>query len=130
MNSKKIVLFLLKLTGPIIIIISWYLSSKATIPHMPSFWSSDKLIHCICFAGLAGAWTFWFSPLKWNKNFKQCFFICIAIIAVYGTIDEIHQSFVPGRFPSFFDWLFDILGGIIGTLAGRFIIIKSKFFRN
>lgn len=42
---------------------------------------------------------------------------------VMGAIDEIHQSFVPGRFSSIFDWFADLLGGVIGTLAGRWIIM-------
>jgi VanZ family protein len=33
---------------------------------------------------------------------------------LYGGFDEIHQGFVEGRDPSFFDWLFDSFGVFFG----------------
>ncbi len=40
----------------------------------------------------------------------------------YAITDEFHQSFVPGRHPSFFDVLvFDNLGAILGLLVGELI---------
>ena len=55
-------------------------------------------------------------------------FFVILIVSGYGIIDEIHQSFVPGRFPSFFDWTADTLGAILGGLLCLILakIIKSK----
>lgn len=126
MNSKKIVDILLRIPGPVIIVISWILSSMSTISQMPTFWSADKLIHCICFAGLAGAWTFWFDGNSWKNKYLRNFLICIGIVALYGAIDEIHQSFVPGRNASFFDWLFDMIGATIGTFAGSFLMKKLR----
>lgn len=124
--NKKIINILLRIPAPLIMLASWILSSKSTLEHFPEFWSADKLVHCVCFAGLAGAWTFWFSGNNWKRNFLRNFLICILIIAVYGAIDEFHQSFVPGRSSSVFDWMFDVLGGIIGTIAGRWIMIKTN----
>ena len=93
---------------------SWYLSSQETIEQMPDFWNADKLVHCVCFAGL----TFWVAfgvgtklPVKWRIA------IPIIIVSLYGVIDEIHQSFTPGRETSVLDWCADTTGAIIGSVV-------------
>ncbi len=48
----------------------------------------------------------------------------IAIATLVGTLDEVYQSTVPGRYPSVFDALADFLGGSLGAffypmIAGR-----------
>lgn len=85
---------------------------------MPGFWNADKLVHCICFAGLAfwvafGVWTH--LPTKWRIALP------IAIVSVYGIIDEIHQSFTPGRETSVFDWCADTIGAIIGSVVFLYV---------
>ncbi len=42
--------------------------------------------------------------------------------AIFGTVDEIHQAFVPGRFPSHIDILLDVLGG---ALACSYVSFRS-----
>ena len=37
------------------------------------------------------------------------------VAALYGVVDEIHQSFVPLRDASFWDWLADALGAYFGA---------------
>lgn len=93
---------------------SWYLSSQETIEQMPTFWNADKLVHCICFAGLA----FWVAfavgtklPTQWRIALP------VIIVSVWGITDEIHQSFTPGRESSVFDWCADTVGAIIGSIA-------------
>lgn len=104
---------------------SWYLSSQETIEQMPEFWNADKLVHCICFAGFA----FWLAagfgthhPKKWRILFPLLF------IAVYAVIDEIHQSFTPGRECSPWDWCADMTGAVIGTFVFYYFwkIVGSK----
>lgn len=103
--------------------ISWYLSSQETIEQMPEFWNADKFVHFICFGGLS----FWVS-FACNIRVKNMFWLPSAIVSVYGIIDEIHQSFTPGRECSVFDWCADTLGGVMGAfvfllvlhLIGRF----------
>ena len=93
---------------------SWYLSSQETIEQMPDFWNADKLVHCVCFAGLS----FWVAfgtgtnlPAKWR------ILLPVIIVSLYGIVDEIHQSFTPGRSSSPFDWMADTLGAVIGSLV-------------
>ncbi|MDE7227463.1 MAG: VanZ family protein [Treponemataceae bacterium] len=93
---------------------SWYLSSQETIEQMPTFWNADKLVHCICYAGLA----FWVAfavgtklPAPWRIALP------IIIVSVWGITDEIHQSFTPGRESSVFDWCADTIGAVVGSLV-------------
>ncbi len=47
--------------------------------------------------------------------------VCILGILLafgFGCLDELHQSFVPGRFATFSDVLADTLGGGVGVLIG------------
>ena len=49
-----------------------------------------------------------------------------AQVTLYGVVDEIHQSFTPGRSSSVFDWLADTAGGFLGACA--FVLFVSIFF--
>lgn len=92
---------------------------------MPDFNNSDKFIHFFCFGFLALCWTLWFANESWKIKNKRSdllrsilfsrIFIVVAIVSFYGLIDEIHQSFVPGRFCSVFDWLADTMGAGMGV---------------
>lgn len=41
----------------------------------------------------------------------------VAAGLLYGLLDEVHQSFVPGRSPDVADWAADAVGVLLGTLA-------------
>lgn len=102
--------------------VSWYLSSQTRIEQMPSFINADKLIHLICFAGLA----FWVSFGLGMKGYKRVW-LGVLIVSVYGAIDEWHQSFVPGRSASVFDWLFDTVGALLGCVV--YVWLCKKLFK-
>ena len=44
---------------------------------------------------------------------------------LFGCIDEIWQSFIPGRNPSYYDVIADGIGVILGVITIR--MIKKKF---
>ena len=100
--------------------ISVYLSSQPTIEKMPSFWNADKLVHVVCFGGLS-FWVAFACNLKAN-SLKEII-LPLSIVSIYGIIDEIHQSFTPGRSCSVFDWIADTVGAFLGALI-FFLIIK------
>lgn len=99
---------------------SWYLSSQETIEGMPEFWNGDRLVHCLCFAGLS----FWVSFACSIKS-KKSLWLPVAIVSAYGIIDEIHQSFTPGRDCSPFDWMADTIGAVLG--ASVFLLVLHFF---
>ena len=99
---------------------SWYLSSQPHVP-MPDFHFSDKVVHLVCFAGFSFFTAFAFFGLKKPENKKsECpkrILLPAITISLYGIIDEIHQSFVPGRSCSFLDWCADTLGALLGSIV-------------
>ena len=90
---------------------------------------SDKFIHLVCFAGLSGAWSWWWPPASWKKHYIRNALITVFAVSLYGVLDEFHQSFVPGRQVSVLDWAADTIGAVIGCAAGwfsvRFILFKG-----
>ncbi len=90
---------------------------------LPSF---DKLAHTVLFAPLAWLLLRALLPKRdaaetpesrpqWTSS-KTALRIVVAIIltALWGVLDEIHQNFVPGRFPSAWDAAADALGALVG----------------
>ncbi len=108
--------------------VSCYLSSLPTIEMMPSFWNADKLVHLICFGGL----TFWMafgtsgivSSKPWGGKLRL-WLVPVIVVAVYGCLDEFHQSFTPGRSCSALDWCADVAGAALGSLA-HLLVVCSK----
>lgn len=43
----------------------------------------------------------------------------LVVGALFGALDELHQSFVPGRHMSMDDWLTDLLGLALAVIAAR-----------
>lgn len=127
MNMQKKIIILIKWIPALIIFgISIYLSHQSTIEKMPSFLFADKIVHIVCFAFLS----FWVS-FACNISCYKKIFIAILIVIIYGIIDEIHQSFIPGRSCSFLDWFADCIGAFLGSVIFVFIrkILKIYFFK-
>ncbi len=107
-----------RLPALILMAASWILSSQERVP-MPGFQHSDKLVHFICFGALAMSWSLWFSRHSWLKAPRGTPWrnaaLCVLLTSTYGAIDEIHQSFTPGRCAGVDDWIADSLGAIIGA---------------
>ena len=104
---------------------SWYLSSQPHVP-LPDFNMSDKVVHLACFAGFSfftAMAFFGLKPLDGRKSTiaKRILFPAV-VISRYGIIDEIHQSFVPGRSCSFLDWCADTVGALIGSTLFFFLV--------
>lgn len=82
----------------------------------------QNLLHIPLFGLLA---YLWLNGLTKNRcPAKKKLIITIIITVSYGLLDEFHQLFVPGRYASFSDVLFNILGCTIG------IIIFFQFKRS
>jgi len=86
--------------------------------HLPSpsvaMHTSDKLLHVLGFAGLGFLLGWWVGG---NRPSWRGFLIVLTVAAVYGAVDELSQSLVPGRSCDVMDWLADMTGAVIG-LAG------------
>ncbi|MBR6153422.1 MAG: VanZ family protein [Treponema sp.] len=104
---------------------SWYLSSQPHVP-LPDFNMSDKVVHLACFAGFSFFTAMAFFGLKPSDGRKSTIvkriLLPVLVISLYGIIDEIHQSFVPGRSCSILDWCADTVGALIGSTLFFFLV--------
>ena len=80
-----------------------------------SFMLADKVAHVIEYALLglllyyvAGGW---FGRVRW-----VAMLLLVALGASVGALDEVYQSYVPGREMSGYDWYADIIGVTLGLL--------------
>lgn len=100
-------LFLLTLT-------SW--PSPPEVPLISGIPNYDKLIHCFLY-GVEG-FLLYFS-VAWPPQSRSAWLRVLAIagaLAVWGTLDEIHQIWIPGRSMEASDALADTAGGFLGAV--------------
>lgn len=93
----------------------FWLSNQQTLPMPPLFEFQDKVMHFgAYFAMAAFSWrAIRHHGLTGNKLALAAWLFC----CVYGLSDEWHQSFVPGRSSSGWDWLADSLGAATAVVA-------------
>ena len=83
-----------------------------------------KMAHLFLFLSL-GAFISTFTKLKYKLEPKYNTIVLI-ICSVCGAIDEIHQSFVPGRSSKFSDVIIDTIGAFIGIMIINILYKKIK----
>jgi VanZ family protein len=84
----------------------------------------DKVAHLTIF-GILAATVLYAIPGKIKGGYRVpvvCF--TVAMCFFYGVIDEYHQSFIPGRYPSGYDLLADVIGAIL--VASLWLIMVSR----
>ena len=90
---------------------------------------SDKWLHFLAYLILAVLLLRAFHqgpgrPLRWRATV-----LAVGCASAYGVLDEIHQTFVPGRFGSSVDLLADVAGALaaVGLLFtwNRFVRVRS-----
>lgn len=98
--------------------------------HQPSpilmdlgFTFEDKLLHISAFFVLGIALLLALSPFKMPRLYR--ILIVISFGAVWGLLDEVHQSFVPNRTAALDDWIADVIGVILSLLFLRFFVTKG-----
>lgn len=83
-------------------------SARPTVP-MPPVVGADKLLHLGAYLVLGAA-------LAWGATARDLPRTAAALIGIaYGATDELHQMFVPGRYPDLVDWMADATGAILGV---------------
>jgi VanZ family protein len=72
---------------------------------------SDKLLHMAEYAPMGFLWT-----RILGGRLRRRALLAVALSALFGLTDEIHQFFVPGREASVLDLLADVGGSALGAL--------------
>jgi VanZ family protein len=92
----------------------WWMSSHpVTVSSLPE--NSDKLIHAATWAVLAGLIAGGGRAARWPA--VATVVVAAGLAALYGVVDELHQSQVPTRIASVADGIADAIGAIAGALA-------------
>ena len=112
------------------------LTSWPSPPEIPSAWAfpdMDKVVHGLLYGVegfllyLAIAWPAW--P-AWPSRRPFLRALAVAgVLAVWGTLDEIHQAFIPGRAMEGMDAVVDTAGGFLGALVAARVSLSARFSR-
>ena len=100
---------------PLAIVLAIFMASSSKDLAAPSIdFSYDKLAHLLVFGLLATAVLR--IPRIFNLGWRGVF-IAIALISLYGALDEYRHSFTAGRSVELGDWIADTLGAIIASIV-------------
>jgi len=102
----------------------FYMSSR-TWEGVPLFTGADKIIHLFIYAVLGGllVWSLRATSLRGRHVILP---LAIVMGSLYGLSDEIHQSFVPGRDASFFDFVSDTIGSALGAYFASYFFTHFR----
>jgi VanZ family protein len=101
-------LFMLALT-------SW--PSPPEVPVVSSIPNFDKVVHAFLYGVLGFLASF---AIGWPEGERRPLWraLCVAgAVAVWGTLDEIHQAWIPGRSMEMADAVTDTVAGFVGALV-------------
>ena len=112
------------------LIVYWIILLFATsLPaqSVPSFGVGDKVNHFLAYFILS---ILLYLTLSFQEKSifakRNSALLTIAVILLYGVLDELHQMLIPGRSAEFLDWTADAVGAICGVLIISFLLKKFK----
>ena len=109
----------------------WWSSSKRSGEDLPSFGGAllHNAMHVIAYACIAGsAWLAW-SRTPASAPHRLRSIGAWAVATTYGLVDELHQSYVPGRDCSLFDLVSDAAGAALAVALLRGLLDVSPSWR-
>jgi VanZ family protein len=108
----------------IVLAVATSLPSKS-IPDI--FNVGDKSIHLVAYFILSSlvAFSFHFQR-KYRHISANYVLVSILTVSLYGLIDELHQLFIPGRYFDMLDWVFNVIGTLLGVTFSYYIIRRSS----
>ena len=91
-------------------------SSLPTVPRLPND-PNNYAPHFAAYAVLAMCALRGFANAVWSGVTVAAAWRAWLLSAAYGATDEIHQRFVPGRYPAVDDWVADAAGALAGVIV-------------
>jgi len=100
---------------------------RLRVPFATFSWA-DKLAHAGEYAVLGLLLAFGLTRDPATRNWRALLRLAAVVLAVaaFGGLDEWHQSAIPGRDMSGWDWLADVLGGALGATLGTWIRARRR----
>ncbi len=103
---------------PLILAATVFLASgQSQVAGPPGIPFLDKIVHFSVY-GLLG--TLVVRVLFDASRRGRSAFVAIALVSLYGVLDEFHQSFTPGRSVEVADWIADTLGTGLAAISYSF----------
>jgi len=103
----------------------FFASSQTALPNLPAG-LSNYTGHFIAYGALAAFALRGFAGAAWRGVTWRAAVMAVTLSAGYGVTDELHQRFVPNRFPGIDDWAFDLIGSLVGVALG---LLAARFAR-
>lgn len=91
-------------------------------PGQPASEWPSHVAHTGEYAVLAILVARWARPVFPGQRVRVIVLGAWLLAAAYAASDEFHQSFVPNRDASPFDWAFDVWGAALGLLIWRLVL--------
>lgn len=107
-----------------IFFLSHQTGEQLSLPAIPGV---DKLGHMIVYGILAGTILFAFSENQKRTKPRNVMVFTVLFCILYGITDEIHQSFIPGRFVSIYDIFADGAGASVACVLWIWLRRKGFF---
>jgi VanZ family protein len=85
----------------------------------------QNLLHIPLYGTLAFLWLNCFCSS--GKLTKQIVFYSLIITICYGCLDEVHQSFIKGRYGGLLDVYLNIIGAVAGTIFFWYLKKRRRF---
>jgi VanZ family protein len=120
-SSEKIIGRVFQILTVLYMVMIFYLSHQPSLPQPEAFKdvpSIDRVEHIIEFfiLGLLMFLSFHFSG---NREMRRsAWMLALLGTVIYACVDEVHQMFVPGRFPEIIDLLADSTGAVLACFLG------------
>ena len=86
----------------------------------------DKVVHFFVYAILAGAFEWAWRTARRDMPLYRRHLWVFLLVSIFGALDELHQSFVPGRHAALVDVAIDSLGAALGLLAARHLPVLQR----
>jgi len=122
-NKTLVLNMALTLVYCLLIYIQSSFPSPKTIPDVPHL---DKLLHCGAYALLAVLCYRALEALPLELDGKLLVILAIASSTLYGISDEVHHYYVPYREADVMDVVADLLGGVLGVCAYRYLLNRHS----
>ena len=104
----------------------YYLSDQPGFDITPLFPQQDKVMHLAIY-GVLGFLAMGSCKAGGCRHRAMHYWLVIALVSLYGVLDEVHQYFVPGRHSDVYDVLADVIGGLLG--AGAMFLLLRRYVR-
>lgn len=90
-------------------------------PVQPGAWTGDEIEHILVYAIFSFLVYRAVQQTKYNSN-KTAFITTFCFLALFGILDELHQSTVPLRTMSMVDFFYDLIGAATIRVTSKLLV--------